>query len=497
MKGLARQTLHLLPEGVAWVRLADLRRPQLRDVGFAPSIEGAGPALFSAGRVDVVLRGVDVRIERLNLPSATRAEARRVAQRQREHIEHTDAPGSLLVSSLIERDSAGSTIWMVAANREMCRAGDVELDARGLCAQRLVPQSLALGALNRLLPPPATPGLTGILWLEQDSGLCVVADAKGWVFDRQMSLKYARDSLGTGDTPDAVSWMEEEHRYVERVATELERTFFYVQRHLELGDVQRFVVGGSHPDLEVITGALQVNLDLPAESLSELDLGLDRPTPLQAAAALGAATLPRAALAANLLPLDVCAPRLVTRARRGLVAALAVAVVLGALILGQAIWRLHAVGGELERVRAEAARWQPERGRLQRLESERSKANRIHEVNALFERAEPPWTALLMVIGASLPEQLFAKRIHMQPDADGWRIELVIETDGLPEVEATTAVTQFRDRLTALELFQILESAPLAFDRDGGSETALRFRLRGWIAAVRWGGERPSEADLG
>ena len=166
------------------------------------------------GRVDVVVHAPEIRISRVDLPGLRPREARRVAQRRLEDLQDED-PGTLHVSSLVRATPLGSVIWLVSGTNEACSEVDAELAARGIQPQRVLPLSLTLGALVRLLPEPEDEGLTAILWIESEWSHCVVSDSAGWLFDRQIPLKLGFDSA-LGETPaNAVAWQEEEHQFIE------------------------------------------------------------------------------------------------------------------------------------------------------------------------------------------------------------------------------------------------------------------------------------------
>jgi hypothetical protein len=304
--GPRRTSFDTLAHGVAWVHSVSTRTgPRVLDAGLEStrdflerkhSASGSWRALLGQGRADVILRGPEVQIQRIDLPGITRAEARRVATRRKQELEQSEFGEDVFVSTLLVAERRGGTLWLMSALREVCEAVDFDVTRRGLRVDRLVPHTLALGAMTRTLPPPRSKGLTAVLWLDPDVGTCVVADERGWLFDRSISLKYAGDRLLHADDEAADAEQEEEYQQVERLATELERTFTYVERQLGLGEVVRMRLCGIAEGLDDLARTLAANLRLEVVCLGTARRGETQPSiPPAAGAALGAAMLPRPA----------------------------------------------------------------------------------------------------------------------------------------------------------------------------------------------------------
>jgi len=471
-----RTVVHPLHSGFAWARDSDwLGR------GFVLDSRVEARTADVHGRVDAVVHAPEIQISRVELPGVRVREARRIAERRREDLCGED-PTALQVSSLVRKTPTGSALWLVSGPREACAEIDAELGARGIRAERVLPLSLALGALVRLLPKPEGEGLTAILWIEAEWSHCVVADSEGWLFDRQIPLKLGFDAA-LGDTPaNAVAWQEEEHQFVEHVTVELDRTFTYVERNLALGQVASICICGPLAGLESLEHALVANQSLPVTRIGAGPLpGLGWAPHPAASVALGGVALGGSVEEATLLPQAIAAPRLRARARHRLVRAAAAACVLGMLALACAAWNVTTISASVERLRAEAKRWEGERAGLAQLATERARAQRVLDARTALTRPEPPWSALLVALGGLMPAKLFVSRLVIARELEGWRMEIWLDSEGLRESETAEAAAALRGRLAALSLFRVIELEP---ERPHGAATNTQYRIATWVAAA-------------
>ncbi len=468
--------MHAIDTRFAWARESDLPGvSSLLGFGVDGSVEQA------SGRVDGVLHVPEIRIARLDLPGVRSREARQIAARRRADL-LDDESESLHVSSLIRATPTGSVLWLVSGPKDVCRELDAEMAARGIRADRLLPLSLALGGLARLLPPAMDDGLTAILWIESEWSHCVVADAQGWRFDRQIPLKLGFELPPEEAPANAVAWQEEDHQFVEHVTVELDRTFTYVERHLALGKVSRICVCGPLAGLESLEHALIANQSLEVMRVGGRSLDALGTAPHPAAAgALGAVALGGSASDASLLPRELAAPRHAARARRRLLGLAIASSLLALLALAYAVWGAAVISAAAERVHAEARRWDSEREGLARLAAERERAQRVFDAASTLARPEPPWSALLVVLGGLMPEHLFVERLAIVPENGGWGMEIWLDSEGLRESEAAEAAEKLRGRLSTLSLFRVVG---LEIEQPAGAASEMRFRIDAWVAPV-------------
>jgi len=475
------------------------RRTLLHRVG-ADLVWAQGPSWFARGAAldanpgsaapavrgdrEAVVHVPEIRIARVDLPGVRLRDARRIAERRCADLRGD--PPAVHVSSLVRRTRAGSVLWLVSAPNDVCLELDAELRQRGIEADRVLPLSLALGALARLLPAAEGGGLTALLWLEQEWSHCVIADSEGWLFDRQIPLKLGFDAA-IGATPaNAVAWEEEEHQFIEHVVVELGRTFNYVERNLSLGRVANVCLCGPLAGLEPVEHALVANQMLPILRLGARPLPSLGWAPHPASgAALGGIALGGSVAEATLVPDAALVPRLKARARRSLLRAAVAACALLALGLAAAAAYVSGISTSIERLRAQASRWEGERAALAQLAGERERARRVLDAHAAISQPQPPWSALLTALGGSMPERLFVAKLAIAREPEGWRMEIWLDSEGLDEAATADAVARLGNRLSALPLFSVIPS-----ERQAAHEPAAdsRQRIVTWVAPAERSG---------
>ncbi|MCA9512375.1 MAG: hypothetical protein KC560_16820, partial [Myxococcales bacterium] len=248
--------------------------------------------------VEIALRSPRLATERLDLPPLSRAEARAVAARRLgELAARIDADAASAFSVASGRDGALHA-WLTAVPRIESAACHATWQDRGFSLTRIQSRHLALGQLVHHLDHEFAEGeLVAIFDLEAKSGTCVVADRAGWVFSREVPLRFmgrsvhARTEPEVEDRPhavepsaelrlapldgddDAPSGLElatplgassahtgdggderddalaEVAMQTERLATELRRTFRYVQGQLDARPVARVFLSGEITEL--------------------------------------------------------------------------------------------------------------------------------------------------------------------------------------------------------------------------------------------------------
>ncbi len=496
-----RATFDLLTDGVAWVRSVDAPSgSRVTDFGVVPALDfregrhaalGRDGLLRGQGRADVVLRGPEVHIQRIDLPDVTRAEAQRVAQRRKRELEASDPTEATCIATLV--DSAGSkhTVWLISAHRDVCEAADFDLGLRGLRVDRLVPLPLALGGVNRLLRPARSRGLTAILWLDVATGTCVVADRLGWVFDREIPLKYAGDRMLRTDDAESAQQDEDDH-HVDRLATELKRTFAYVQQELRLGEVVRVRVCGLVDDVDGLAQALGASLKLEVRPVGAALSGKTEVSiSPHVGAALGAAMLPRPAAAANLLPVEVQGQRCAARVRRSLVAALVLTAAISVSLATLGVLRVRSEQGELALVREYASGWESKRESLRKEVGLRSRADQVRAAARALARPEPPWGPMLVAFASVLPPSLFVERLDVRFASGGWTMSVSLEGDARRPAEAANAAAELREQLENHYLFRLISIESDSAPSSGAEWGPPRYRLTVWVVPVL------SEGDYG
>jgi hypothetical protein len=324
-----------------------------------------------------------------------------------------------------------------------------------------------------------------VLWLDPDVGTCVVADERGWLFDRSISFKYAGDRLLYTDDEAADPAQEEDYQQIERLATELERTFTYVERQLALGEVVRICLCGVAEGLDDLARTLAANLKLEVVRLGAARRGDSQSSiPPAAGAVLGAAMLPRPAQEANLLPPEVAHARAAARARRPLVVALGLASIMTLLAATVGLVWYQTTRSALDSARAAAAKWEVGREGLEGQAALMLRADQIRAALSALTRPEPSWDAMLVVLGAALPESLFVQRLEIHPEGHGWKLAVSLEGQGPSQSDVAAWVRQLDDELRDGELFRVVALEPEGPPLRSAEGVSARYRLVAWVAPL-------------
>lgn len=494
--GQRRVGIDLFSPRVAWVRSFDTPQagPQVFVAGVDPTKscveklnEGFNKrhAFLGQGRADIVLRGPEIHIQRINLPGISGNRAQQVAVRRKQEIEQGETGDEVYVSTLVVSDSEGSTIWLMSSLREICESIDFEITRHGFRVDRLVPHTLALGALTRLLPANRSKGLTAVVWVDPESGTCVIADRRGWLFDRTIPLKYAGDRMLQASEASLDPEGDKEYQQIERLATELERTFAYVEKQLNLGEVARIRLCGTAQGLDDLARVLAANLRLDAAQIGAFGQGDAAVSiPPEAGAALGAVMLPRPVRQANLLPPETLCTRAATRMRRPLMVALVLAIAFSVAIGIAGLVRYQAKRMSLTSARSVAQRWEDGREALAGQTALSLRADQARVAASLLDRSEPPWGGMLVVLGAAMPEILFVQQLDLHAEEQGWKLSVSLEGQAASQAELAAAVRHVEQQVRAHELFKLVsvESRMAPWTTDEG--VLARYRLTAWVAPL-------------
>ena len=426
------------------------------------------------------LRHGDLRHERLALPAMPQRDLRRIGRRR--SAEFSADFGEDGVSATLLPRAPGEPLWMVAAPASVSRAGYEGWRDAGLAVRASHSHHLALAELARFVRDRDPEQLCAILDVSERAATCVIADAAGWVFSREIPLKFAGERMLREESPDEFELdpLEDGVNHAERLHTELVRTFHYVQSQLVLGTVTRVVLCGDDPELYALSTVLGTNLELPVEVFEQaVDLPLPDADPAASAVAVGLALAP---VQGNLLPPDLKARTHAARVRRhlsaGLVGAILLAVALGAFLFSHTA-QLRAELASLQ------AQWEADAERRDALlvaKQMRSDAAAIEAFWRELAPEQPRTSAALRTLGAALPPALHVEHLRVERRDDRWQASLVVAADG-GGTEAADAVSRWSQRLSASPLFAVrhLTRASSAA-RDAGE--ALRFQVRAELAPV-------------
>lgn len=486
----------LRESGVWWLRFVAGRK--------GPIIEDFGTELGSAedpvalactvahrrpnrgARVVTVMRCAEMHHRRIDLPPMTTREADIVMRRR--SAELVRELGGELAAGLLG-SGAGGPRWICVAPRDLCEDMSHRFHAGGIDLAALGSRQLALGCLARGLARPSDGALTAFVDFGAESVTCAVADGIGLLFGREISLKFAGERLVQadeaempGDEPHAAALAQ-----VERVATELRRTFDYVQRQRGLGVVGRAILTGASDELSTLATMLGMYLDLPLGVLGE-EVG-DGPLAGVApgsAAAWGLALSPDAA-GGNLLPATVYRLSRERTARRRVLLAAGTAGVLGTslgLSFYENLDHLRSRAAELER------RWEQAAEELTAVETAKSTRERVsanREALMPIDRPEPALAALVQALGRAAPSDLFVDAVTMRVEGDVWRfaIEVVaVSPDVTAAAQSISALVQAFAGSPLLTVDTTIQQENAADENSGKLQEGLRYRLEGRLAPV-------------
>ncbi len=428
----------------------------------------------------IALRHGDLRHERLALPAMPRRDLRRIGSRR--SAEFSADLGEDAVSATLLPRSPGDPLWMAAAPGSASRAGFEAWRERGLAVRASHSHHLALAELARFVRERDPEQLCAILDVSEDAATCVIADASGWVFSREIPLKFAGERMLREESPDdfEVDPLEDGVNHAERLHTELVRTFHYVQSQLVLGTVARVVLCGDDPDLYSLSTVLGTNLELPVEVFEQaVDLPLPDTHPAACGVAIGLALAPTQG---NLLPADLKALTHAARVRRhlsaGLVASIALAVALGVFVLTHTSQLRSELAGLRSQWEAQAER----REALLVAKQMRADADDIETFWRELAPEQPRTSAALRTLGAALPPALHVEHLRIERRDERWQASIVVAAEG-GGTESADAVSRWSQRLSASPLFAVrhLTRASSAA-RDAGE--GLRFQVRAELAPV-------------
>jgi hypothetical protein len=449
----------------------------------------AGTRLVRGAEIAVPIHHPELRIHRLELPALSKREARQVVSRREREIGYEVGEGASC-GSVRSRRKGAHPVWLIGCPPQFSELEEQRWNSLGLPIHRFASRHLALGNLGRVLPLPDAGELLAIFDLGANYGTCVLLDAEGWVFGRDVPLKLAGERLLCSVPGDEVGLdpLERSVDQAELLANELHRTFHYVQTELRFGMAARLVLSGESEDLPALGAALEGNLGFEVRLLGDaIREGPAAGAHPGSAVALGLA-LSVDERSENLLPAPTrrALARRRARSRLAATAALAgVAVLAGAAQLG--ITR-SSVRQEIARFDAAWESRAEVRRRAEAAASARARAERIEQAIGSIWRPGPPWTGALEALGLLLPDDALVERLTIDHDGTRWNATLHVEFRGEDVAQAADSVSRFAAELGESPLWAVrsLEREPMAPGPSGeGPEIRMRFRIGAELASTR------------
>jgi hypothetical protein len=504
-------------EPVAWGRIA-------RDGALGVDEQLARLAAQGVGsehRCETGVRSAGARHERATLPALSRGELRAVVRRRGEELA-ARAGAAQCTASLSAPGEQGAALWLVGVDEAESERERETWLRRGIPLARLQSRHLALGQLVRCLAPLAEGEVVAIFDIEPETGTCVLADRAGWIFSREVPLRFmgrgpsargARSEPAPALVPDDPSLRvleeastgegesaplatqpiaEEEERdplediaiQAERLATELRRTFRYVEGRIGAQPVSRVILAGELTELIDLGPALGEQLGLPVEVLANGQGDDARPVG-GAAVVLGMACAPSAS-GGNLLAPPVQRALAARRLRRRLQRGLAVAA-LGAAAAGLAV-ALEAGSLSLRLDSLERA-WAADADARARVAAGQAAAQRASELEYAFAQLDAPQlraAALLRALSLQVPDEAALQRLRIEPGEQGTLLELTLDASGATMASAAQSVSDFARELAQAPFVRVdvVEPETEGAPPEPNAAPRVRFRVVGELAAV-------------
>ena len=242
-----------------------------------PDVRGYERAVSGAGAM----------LERSELPGLSTRDARRVGARRAEQLAD-ELDDDVNAAFGLEASRAGQVLWVMAAPTSELEAISTQCAEELGVPRRIQHRHIAIARLAALLPKAAPGTLTAIVELEPETGFCVVVDEHGWLFSREIALRFmgerhlsaaaqanrdAEEGLLLYDEvkPDEAEFesstqldpLEEVALHTERLGTELRRTFLYVEGMPGHGAVGQLFLCGELAEQIDLRASLEQELRLP------------------------------------------------------------------------------------------------------------------------------------------------------------------------------------------------------------------------------------------
>jgi Tfp pilus assembly protein PilN len=484
-------------DAIYWVRSTRTARgPRVVDWGSLPRVPSpahqtlrarrASRGDVPAGPAATALDASAMVLKRMSLPAMRSSDARRVAERRAEDLFEFEEEATF---AWLHRESGRACpLWLCAAPLRSAHEALAEWSRRGVDVALLASRQLALGNLVRALPEAENAGLTAVLDLDQERGTCVLADHEGWVFGREFPLHdLGEDGVLPPGGREATPSEERLDIWAMRLATELRRTFRYVEGELALGQVTRLCVAGSSTRIAEVCPLLEGRLEMPATALGDALLdGPARRLPDAAAVALGLALWPSGD-GGNLVPLALRKKRARDGVRRRLLATLGCLV--ATVALGAATLMLHreSLRSRIAELDARLGAARSTRAVVAEHEQARQRAGQLEQAILRVDRPLPGLSGLLTTLSRLIPDSVHVESLRAAHTPDGWTVLIQVEATGTSVAEAARAVSELARALETTPLIaleRVVQEEVPSFGNAPDARARVRFQMQGRLAPL-------------
>jgi len=405
-----------------------------------------------ARRASVAVWGLKSRHEAFLLPPAAPADLEAVARREAKAVAGPGASAQVADGIVIGelREAGRREVGYVSVQPDQMRSRLQPLVDAGFVIERAVTPAVAHAWLVRQRSASFPDAVTAVLSVNARATALTIMRGSVILFARELPWGYETDRAEAAGTSLDAS------RFAANLASELGRSFVYLQQHSKV-EVTHVLVCGDVPDMRSLTGPLMSELGVDVETLDALD-GIDlsllrdsadqfreRLGALRTAWALAGDTGP----CVNLLPRSTKAgSAFVPKVERRHAYAAVAGVIIAAAVWGLVWWLGSGATADQDRLRRQLALLDPEMARL-------GEARRHAEIAAArlaalraFASQGPRFAKVLEVFSRATPDDISLTELKIEPAVGAWTLTVSGQAEG---PNAAAAQITFNRFLSALK----------------------------------------------
>jgi len=405
-----------------------------------------------ARRASVAVWGLKSRHEAFLLPPAAPADLEVVARREAKVMAGPGASAQVADGIVIGelREAGRREVGYVSVQPDEMRARLQLLVDAGFVIERAVTPAVAHAMLVRQRWASFPDAVTAVLSVNGRATALTIMRGSVILFARELPWGHETDRAEAAGTSLDAS------RFAATLASELRRSFVYLQQNSKV-DVTHLLVCGDVPDMRSLTGPLMSELGVDVETLDALD-GIDlsrlpdsadefreRLGALRTAWALAGDT----ASPVNLLPRSTKAGgAFVPKVERRHAFAAVAGVIVAAAVWGLVWWLGSGAAVDQDRFRRQLALLDPEMARLgEARRNAEIAAARLAALRA-FASQGPRFAKVLEVFSRATPDDISLTELKIEPAVGAWTLTVSGQAEG---PNAAAAQITFNRFLSALK----------------------------------------------